>query len=49
MHGKLYPDLFLYAAKQMGSEPCRCMVIEDSVPGVQGAISAGMTVLGYAT
>ena len=46
--GKPHPDLFLYAAEKMGTEPSRCVVVEDSNPGVQGAISAGMKFLGYA-
>ena len=46
--GKPFPDLFLYAARQMGSEAHRCVVIEDAVPGVQAAVSAGMSVFGYA-
>ncbi|MDJ0707049.1 MAG: HAD family hydrolase [Leptolyngbyaceae cyanobacterium MO_188.B28] len=45
---KPYPDLFLYAAERMGVAPSRCVVIEDSVPGVQGGIAAGMIVMGYA-
>ena len=28
--------------------PDRCAVIEDSLPGVQAGVSAGMTVFGYA-
>ena len=47
-HGKPAPDLFLHAAARMGHEPSRCLVIEDSVPGVQAAVSAGMPVIGYA-
>ena len=46
-HGKPAPDLFLFAANQMGIEPAHCVVIEDSVPGVTGAVAAGMTVLGF--
>lgn len=46
-HGKPAPDLFLFAAAQMGAAPERCVVIEDSVPGVLGAKAAGMTVLGF--
>jgi HAD superfamily hydrolase (TIGR01509 family) len=45
--GKPAPDLFLFAAKQMRTAPERCVVIEDSVPGVTGARAAGMTVLGF--
>jgi HAD superfamily hydrolase (TIGR01509 family) len=45
--GKPAPDLFLFAAEQMGVAPARCLVIVDSVPGVTGARAAGMTVLGF--
>ena len=45
--GKPAPDLFLYAAEQMHTSPARCLVIEDSIPGVTGARAAGMTVLGF--
>ncbi len=45
--GKPAPDLFLLAAERMKAEPARCVVIEDSVPGVTGARAAGMTVLGF--
>jgi HAD superfamily hydrolase (TIGR01509 family) len=45
--GKPAPDLFLYAAKQMGAPPARCIVIEDSVPGIRAALAAGMSVLGF--
>jgi HAD superfamily hydrolase (TIGR01509 family) len=45
--GKPAPDLFLFAAEQMRAAPARCVVIEDSVPGVTGARAAGMTVLGF--
>jgi HAD superfamily hydrolase (TIGR01509 family) len=44
--GKPHPDIFLYAAKQMGVAPAECLVIEDSVGGVQAGIAAGMTVIG---
>jgi beta-phosphoglucomutase-like phosphatase (HAD superfamily) len=45
--GKPAPDLFLFAAEQMQASPARCIVIEDSVPGISAAIAAGMTVLGF--
>jgi len=45
--GKPAPDLFLFAAERMATAPGRCLVIEDSVPGITGARAAGMTVLGF--
>ena len=45
--GKPAPDLFLHAAEVMGAAPARCAVIEDSPLGVEAAVAAGMTVLGY--
>jgi HAD superfamily hydrolase (TIGR01509 family) len=41
------PDVFLLAAARMGHDPNRCIVIEDSVPGVTAARRAGMQVIGY--
>lgn len=46
-HGKPAPDLFLHAAGQMGVAPARCVVVEDSVYGVQAARAAGMRTLAY--
>ncbi|WP_149096374.1 HAD family hydrolase [Paenibacillus terrae] len=40
--GKPAPDIFLYAAEQLGIAPAHCIVIEDSRNGVQAAKSAGM-------
>ena len=45
--GKPAPDLFLFAATKMGVAPERCLVIEDSIYGVQGARAAGMTAYGF--
>lgn len=41
------PDLFLYAAKEMGVAPQNCLVIEDSVAGVKAGVAANMSVIGY--
>ena len=46
-NGKPAPDLFLLAADRMKATPDRCLVIEDSVPGIAGARAAGMAVLGF--
>jgi HAD superfamily hydrolase (TIGR01509 family) len=45
--GKPAPDVFLFAASQMGHDPSECIVIEDSVNGVMAARRAGMRVLGF--
>lgn len=36
------PDLFLRAAELVEVEPARCIVLEDTVPGLQAAKNAGM-------
>jgi HAD superfamily hydrolase (TIGR01509 family) len=45
--GKPAPDLFLYAAAQMGAAPRDCIVIEDSEPGIVAAVAARMTAIGF--
>jgi D-ribulokinase len=45
--GKPSPDLFLHAARVMGTAPKDCLVIEDSVAGVAAARAAGMIVFGF--
>lgn len=42
------PDLFLHAARQMGAEPARTLVIDDSSAGLIAALSAGMQAQFYA-
>ncbi len=39
------PDIYLEGAKRVGVAPGRCLALEDSTPGTQSAVSAGMTVL----
>ncbi|NKB72736.1 MAG: HAD-IA family hydrolase [Candidatus Latescibacteria bacterium] len=45
--GKPAPDLFLYTAQGLGVEPAQCAVVEDSIPGIEAARSAGMIALGF--
>jgi HAD superfamily hydrolase (TIGR01509 family) len=45
--GKPAPDLFLHAASRMNTLPEECLVIEDSIAGVQAARAAGMRVIGF--
>lgn len=45
--GKPAPDLFLFAAERMAARPRDCLVIEDSVYGVEAARAAGMRVIGF--
>ncbi|OEJ32488.1 HAD family hydrolase [Streptomyces subrutilus] len=45
--GKPAPDLFLHAARAMGVEPSRCVVVEDSPLGIQAAAAAGMDVFAF--
>jgi HAD superfamily hydrolase (TIGR01509 family) len=47
-NGKPAPDLFLHAARRMQEAPADCIVIEDTVPGVQAGVAAGMAVIGFA-
>lgn len=45
--GKPAPDVFLFAASQIGADPEHVIVIEDSVAGVTAARRAGMAVIGF--
>ena len=42
------PDLFLHAARVMGSTPQGTVVVEDTTTGVKAAVAAEMRVFGYA-
>ncbi len=44
---KPFPDVYLFAAQQMGFESKDCLVFEDSEPGTQAAIAAKMSVIGF--
>jgi HAD superfamily hydrolase (TIGR01509 family) len=45
-HGKPAPDMFLEAARRLDLPPERCVVVEDSPPGVAAGVAAGMATLG---
>jgi HAD superfamily hydrolase (TIGR01509 family) len=40
--GKPAPDIFVAAAQRLGARAADCVVLEDSEPGVRGALAAGM-------
>jgi beta-phosphoglucomutase len=40
------PDIFLLAAKRIGVEPVKCIIVEDAVSGVKAAKAAGAKCLG---
>lgn len=41
--GKPAPDVYLFAAEQLGADPTKCLAIEDSPAGSKSAVAAGMT------
>jgi beta-phosphoglucomutase len=47
--GKPHPEVFLKAARGIGVEPGRCLVIEDVPAGVEAAHAAGMKCLAVTT
>jgi beta-phosphoglucomutase len=47
--GKPDPATFLGAARALGIQPERCLVIEDAIPGVQAAKHAGMACIAVLT
>jgi len=44
---KPYPDVYLFAAQQLGVDPGRCLVVEDSVAGLNAARAAGMKTIAF--
>jgi beta-phosphoglucomutase len=42
---KPYPDIYLEAARRLGTDPQQCLVVEDALSGVVAAKAAGMTCL----
>lgn len=41
--GKPDPQCYLLAAQRLGVPAARCLVLEDSAPGIEAALTAGMT------
>lgn len=44
---KPWPDVYLAAAAAIGVAPERCLVVEDSIPGLTAGVRAQATVWGY--
>jgi HAD superfamily hydrolase (TIGR01509 family) len=44
--GKPAPDLYLYAAAQLGVPIANCVIVEDSPVGAKGALASGGRVIG---
>ena len=40
------PDLFIFAAGELGLDPTQCVVVEDAAAGVDAALAAGMWAIG---
>jgi sugar-phosphatase len=47
--GKPDPEGFLLAAERLGVNPKECLVFEDTSPGIQAGLNAGMQVIGLLT
>ena len=43
---KPFPDIYLEAARRLGADPGRCLVVEDALSGVAAAKAAGCACLG---
>ncbi|WP_374421607.1 HAD family hydrolase [Chromobacterium sp.] len=44
-HTKPAPDVYLAAARKLGIDPLRCVVLEDSIYGLHAGVAAGMRVI----
>ncbi len=40
------PDLFLFAAKELGLQPAQSVVVEDAAAGIEAALAGGMWTVG---
>src|SRR5215475_558963 len=48
-NAKPAPDIFLLTARKLDVAPRNCVVVEDSVAGVQAAVAGGMKCVGFAS
>jgi sugar-phosphatase len=48
-NGKPEPEGFLHAAERLGVAPEECLAFEDTRPGIEAGLSAGMQVVGLLT
>ncbi len=48
-HGKPHPEGFLAAAARLGVDPARCVVVEDTPPGIEAAHAGGIRVVAIAS
>ncbi len=44
-HGKPAPDVYLEAARRLGTAPTHCVAVEDSANGIRSGVAAGMRVV----
>ena len=49
VHGKPHPEPFLEAARRLGVDPRRCLVVEDAPKGLEAAQAAGCFTLAVVT
>jgi mannitol-1-/sugar-/sorbitol-6-phosphatase len=49
VHGKPHPEPFLQAARRLGVDPRRCLVVEDAPSGLEAARAAGCFTLAVVT
>jgi mannitol-1-/sugar-/sorbitol-6-phosphatase len=48
-HGKPHPEGYLTAAARLGVDPARCVVVEDTPPGIEAAHAGGMRAVAIAS
>jgi len=48
-NGKPHPEGYLRAAMTLGVRPADCLVFEDTRPGIEAGLNAGMSAVGLLT